>query len=300
MKKLYSLIAIAMFSFATMAQTTIAEWAPNSTNTPGGAGNYGPSPFTPTTADVNLTVGGLTRGSGILTATGTGAVSAWGGTDYLSADPASAITANDFDTFTISANSNYKVSISGINKYNVRRSSNGPTSAQWQYQVGSGSFINIGSTITLGSITSSAGNEQAAIDLSGISDLQNIAAGTTVTFRVLIWGASATTGTGYLINGNSAATSKTLAFVGTVVNTTLSVSDLNSSKVSLVKNTSVKESLQFGSKSDIQIINMTGQVVQKASVDENTVLNVSTLNKGIYIVTGVVNGAKISQKIIKD
>ncbi|SFI07240.1 T9SS type A sorting domain-containing protein [Halpernia frigidisoli] len=81
---------------------------------------------------------------------------------------------------------------------------------------------------------------------------------------------------------------------------TLAVGDLKSAKVSLVKNTSVKDAIQFGAKADVQIYNMNGQIVKSASVSENTILNVSSLNKGIYIVTGVVNGEKVSQKIIKD
>ena len=81
--------------------------------------------------------------------------------------------------------------------------------------------------------------------------------------------------------------------------TTLATGSANVTKVSLVKNTSVTNEILFASKSDIQIINMNGQVVKTASVNENSSLEVSTLPKGIYIVTGTVNGKSVSQKIMK-
>lgn len=85
-----------------------------------------------------------------------------------------------------------------------------------------------------------------------------------------------------------------------VTNLTLGVSDLALSKNNLVKNTNVTSNLVFGAKSDIQIVNANGQVVKTATVNENTSLNVSSLTKGIYIVTGVVNGQKVSQKFMKN
>ena len=40
-------------------------------------------------------------------------------------------------------------------------------------------------------------------------------------------------------------------------------------------------------------------LVKSASVEKNTSLNVSSL-KGIYVVTGEVNGQSVSQKIVKE
>jgi hypothetical protein len=303
MRKVYSLFTLCIFTLCVFAQTTIAEWAPNSTNAPGGAGNFGPSPFTATTSDVNLTIGGLTRGAGyVIPASGAGAASAWGGTDLMSTDIASAITEGDYATFTITANSGYKVSISGIDAYNVRRSATGPTSGQWQYQIGSGAFNNIGSIISWGTTTTSTGNEQAPINLSSITALQNIPAGTTVTFRILGFGATGTGGTWYLVNGNTSATSKTLTVKGTVQSDVLAISDLTKTKSNFVKNTFVQdEEITFGSDvKDIKIYTLTGQVVKTASVKEGSSLNVAELAKGNYIVTGTVNNQPVSQKILKD
>lgn len=79
----------------------------------------------------------------------------------------------------------------------------------------------------------------------------------------------------------------------------LAVYDANTSKKSLVKNTSVENDLVFAAKSDVKVYNVNGQIVKSASVNENTSLNVSTWPKGIYIVSGNVDGEAVSQKIIK-
>ena len=295
MRKLYSLFAAVILAVSVNAQTTIAEYTPVTLTN--GAGDFGPSPFNASTTDSNLTVGGLTRGSGVAQ-TGTGAANAWGGTDFNSTTAAAAITANKFVTFTMTATTGYKFSIASIEKYNIRRSASGPSTGQWQYQVGSGAFTNIGSAITWGPVTSNAGNEQVAINLSGITELQNVAAGTTVTFRIVNYGAS---GTGsWYINGHANATSKTLNVKGIVeLAGSLSVDGVNANKANLVKNTVVGNSIIFSSKANVQVVNMNGQVVKTASVNENTTLDVSTLTKGTYIVTGNVNGKAVSQKIIK-
>ena len=75
--------------------------------------------------------------------------------------------------------------------------------------------------------------------------------------------------------------------------------DLSKSKFSLVKNTLAKETLVFVKDAQIQIINAAGQVVKTANVSNGTSLDVSSLAKGVYIVTGSVNGEKVSQKIVK-
>ena len=98
------------------------------------------------------------------------------------------------------------------------------------------------------------------------------------------------------------STSAKRAFIDNVVvvSGSLAVGDLNSSKVILVRNTSVQNTLSFGAKANVQIVNANGQVVKSTQVDNGTSLDVSNLAKGLYIVTGVVDGQKVSQKIIKN
>ncbi len=120
------------------------------------------------------------------------------------------------------------------------------------------------------------------------------------------------TGTTYTISGIEAANSLTFQNANTTSAQlritsisvtyslpTMAVVDVNSAKTNLVKNTVVGNTMMFTAKADIQILNMNGQVVKTASVNENTSLDVATLTKGMYIVTAIVNGKTVSQKIIK-
>ena len=88
--------------------------------------------------------------------------------------------------------------------------------------------------------------------------------------------------------------------VETYAPATLSTIDFNSKKLNLVKNTKVTNEINFGEKANVKIYNVSGSLVKSASVEKNTSLNVSSLPKGVYVVTGEVNGQSISQKIVKE
>gem|GEM_PF-3488904 len=203
-----------------VTQTLTVVPPPLATWEVGGQTSGGVSPLAPNVSNTNLDVVGLTRGSGVGAATANGV---WGGNDLITADQAAAIAAGDFATFSITPKAGYKFSISEISAYNIRRSSSGPTTGIWQYQKGSGAFTDLGTAITWGATTSGTGNSQAAISLTGISDLQNVAAGTTVTFRLIAWGGAAA-GTFYINN----ITGDDLAVQGTVVEDTTVIPGLSS------------------------------------------------------------------------
>jgi uncharacterized repeat protein (TIGR01451 family) len=149
---------------------------------PGGANNYGPSPVSPTTNAPNLTIVGLTRGSGVGTS-GTGAGRAWGGNAFTGSNAAAAITANQFATFTVTAQPGYRVSYASISKFDYRRSLTGPASGVLQYQIGSGAFTDI--TVLSYPANTSSGGSLNPINLTGIPALQNVGPGTNVTFRIV-------------------------------------------------------------------------------------------------------------------
>jgi fibronectin-binding autotransporter adhesin len=177
---------------ATPIGTMLAGW--DFSTIAGAADFYGPSPFAPAYTGAGITTSGLVRGSGISTTGGTSPNNAWGGINFLaSTDAATGIAANRFATVTISSTN--LLNLTEISAYNIRRSSTGPTMGQWQYQVGAGAFVDIGSPITWGLNTSAAGNPQTAIDLSGISALQGLPANTNVTFRIIPYAATGTMGT---------------------------------------------------------------------------------------------------------
>jgi len=80
---------------------------------------------------------------------------------------------------------------------------------------------------------------------------------------------------------------------------TMAAIDAAKGKTNLVKNTIVSNELIFGTSARVSVYNTAGQVVKVAEVTENTRLEVSALPKGTYIVTGLINGQAVSQKVIK-
>ena len=144
----------------------------------------------------------------------TAAANAWGGTAANTAATQSVATSsNNVVSFALTANTGYKLSLTQIPAYNIRRSGTGFSIGIWQYSINGGSFNDIGSSIIWGSITTSSGNAQSAITLSGISALQNVAAGNTITLRVVLWGAS---GTGSWYFNQPVAGTNNLIVTGTV------------------------------------------------------------------------------------
>ena len=160
---------------------------------------------------------GLTRGWS--TINGSSAAYAWGGNNFAIAPnniESGAITAGNFVTFSLTAQPGYTLSLSDIPAYNIRHSGTGPVTGQWQYALDGGSFVDIGTNISWGSITTSAGNAEPLIDLSGISDLQSVPAGTAVTLRVVSWGATSTAGTWYFNEPTTHDTTPDIGVEGTV------------------------------------------------------------------------------------
>jgi endonuclease I len=179
-----------------------------------GQTGYGTSPLAASTTGASLTVGGLTRGSGVGTS-GSAALRAWGGTGWIDTSSTNAIAANRFATLTIQANPGASVSFSSISKFDYRRSNTGPPNGLLQYQVGSAdTFHDIG-TVSYSS-TSSSGASLGPIGLSTYSALQNVAAGTVVTFRIVNWGGSGSTGTWYIFD-KAVSTASDFEIQGSVV-----------------------------------------------------------------------------------
>jgi hypothetical protein len=202
---------------AQAAATVLAGW--DFHGLAGGINAFGSTPLAPSTTAANLTVGGLTRGSGVGT-TGTATARAWGGNRWTDTSATAAVAGGRVATLTLAANSGWQVSISAISRLDYRRSSAGPSSGVLQVQVGSSAFADV-ATLSFSS-TSSAGASLAPIDLSAVAALQNVAAGTTITFRIVNYGGTSNGGTWYLYDSaNSTAAdleiSGTVAAAGPVV-----------------------------------------------------------------------------------
>ena len=96
--------------------------------------NFGTSPLPPSTNAPNLTIVGLTRGSGVLT-TQSASAGGWGGNGFDAVNAAAAVSAGDYATFSIAVNAGYTVSFGSISRFDYRRSGTGPASGVLQYQV---------------------------------------------------------------------------------------------------------------------------------------------------------------------
>jgi hypothetical protein len=181
-----------------------------------GQSSYGTSPLAASSVAINTTVGSLTKGSGFA-AGGTASSRAWGyGTSTTAANTTNsgtAISNSSFFTFTVKANDGYTLSLSSISAFNYRRSNNGAQSGLLQYQINSGSFVDIG-TVNFSS-TSSAGASIGSTDLSTINRLQGLPASSTVTFRCVLFNTASTGGTWYIYDKDN-TTANDFEVVGTV------------------------------------------------------------------------------------
>lgn len=133
------------------------------------------------------------------------------------------------------------------------------------------------------------GGTATAMPLTGtVYNVENLTAGSSLSFQNVL--------TGGTTNTQLRIPSFTVTYR---VKEVMAVGDVNATKANLVKNTNVENAIIFAAKANVQVINMNGQVVKTASVNENSSLEVASLPKGTYIVTGSVNGKAVSQKIIK-
>lgn len=176
-----------------------------------GLTDYGPSPWTGTSnLDANLTLSlGLSRGSGLDTG-GTAAADIWGGRGMTTNDLNDAIAAGDFAIFTVQSETGYWVSFSSLDN-NMRRSSTAADQFQWQYQIGSGSWLNAGGSWSYTG-TQTNGASQPQIDLSAISALQNVTA--PVSFRLVGWGGASTGTWGFgRLSGNDLVVSGSVSLI---------------------------------------------------------------------------------------
>ena len=186
-----SFTTLAVSSGGTAYSGILAGWDVS------GSSGTGASPLTSTTNAPNVSVTGISRGSGLSTG-GATATRAWGASAWSTTTAAAGVSATQFVTFTLTLTNGGTLSISNLSRFDYRHSGNGPTSGLLQVQVGSGAFTDL--TNVSYSSSSSSGASLGVIDLSGFSILQNIPAGTHVNFRLVNYGATSSGGTWYLFD----------------------------------------------------------------------------------------------------
>ena len=184
---------------------TLVSWEPN------GSTSYGVSPLVGTLGS-NVASGSLSRVN--VSLAGTAANNAWGGSGWSQSAIAPTVTgATPVILFTVRVSPGYGMNLTQIAPFNYRRSGGGPTAGLFQYSIDGVNYTTI-STLSF-SFNGSPGAPIAPIDLSGISELQNVNNCTTVTFRIVPYGATSAAGTFYIPNLN--ASNPDLGIAGTVV-----------------------------------------------------------------------------------
>jgi hypothetical protein len=140
---------------------------------------------------------GLTRGSGVTT-NNTAASNTWGGNGWASTSSAG-LSGNKFVTFGLTVGAGATLSLTSLELY-YRRSSTGPTSAYWDYQVNGGAWTSIGTFANAFPSTSTSGAQMTQLNLGTVAGLQNLPAGSVVTIRLAPYGATSSAGTWYVFN----------------------------------------------------------------------------------------------------
>jgi len=210
------LLLILGIGLATAGQAQLAIW-----NTYGQTA-YGTQGYAPTSLNASLTAVGLTRSDSVRTS-GTAGGNLWGGTYWSFGTAQNGVDSVRYITFGLTANTGSTMSISGLDSLRIRVSATGPINFLLQYKIGSGGYQAIGAGLPW-TITRPSGTTNFALapmDLSGVTALQNVAGGVTVTFRLIPYGATSTSGAFYIGTQTSVNHLVVLGTVSTVTPITL-------------------------------------------------------------------------------
>jgi len=222
--------------------------------------------YNATTSDVNLTTSVLSRGSGIAPAALQRGFSS-NGFSTTATTLGDAVAANEYYQFAIQANGGYAVSLSALDA-RLRRTATAPNAYIWRYSLDGINFTDIGTSVSFTSTVD--GVDQPVIDLSGISALQNVPVGTTITFRLYMWGGTSATATFAIGRFAATNTSGSLAVTGGLAGTILPVAFAN------VKATCQSNSIkvEWSNMTELDVVNY----VIERSADGRNFLSLATVN----------------------
>lgn len=195
LQAIFSVIfALLFLSQSSNAQTTLLGWQ-FSDVTPAVVGNEATATSNIIDAKVETSI--LSRGAGLKTE---GVTLARGFsttfTSYTSGNTTKtdALTNNEYFEFFFTSKVGSKANLGSIEN-RLRRSSNGPNVYRWMYSLDNAPFVEIGSADITFTDNNTNGVIQSPIDLSAITELQDLDNTHTVRFRIYMWGVSSSTGT---------------------------------------------------------------------------------------------------------
>ena len=127
-------------------------------------------------------------------------------TEAVVADTLKAVASDMYFKFALTVKPTKKLSLTKLN-YKIRISSGGAKVWYWKYSLDGVNFERIALPVVLSQATATEGDVQPSLNLSNVSDLQQLSPGTTVYFRLYTNGSNTSTGTSSL--GRSAVASAT-------------------------------------------------------------------------------------------
>ena len=264
--------------------------------------------FLPTFLDASLIAPkGLTRGSGT-NLTGLITNGYWGASAWSITTAQEGIAANNFLTFSLKSANEKIVSYATINKFKVRIAASGPIKYQLDYQIDGGEFK---SGVTISGTSAITGDYSLGpIDLSKISDLQNVPPTKTVTFRITPFAAS---GTGVFYFGAGATdTEADLSITGFFTNIVLGneseIIGLPKSSLILFPSVVSEENQinvtfdKVSNDAQIKIFMLNGQLLNTYNLPtgtSSTIIETSNFNIGAYLLKLEDKGSVKTKRFVK-
>ena len=211
--QLKAILVLGLFALSTITvDAQLMSWQFGSPESLGSEASYAA-----TYVDPHITSVPLTRGAGL---TASALARGFSSNNFVvNGTKTDAINNGDYYQVGLTVQAGCTVSLYNIDTH-LRRSSTAAINAyRWMYSINGGSFIAIGTADISYTGTTTDGDDQTPVILSGISDLQNLTAGTSVTLRLYLWGATTTTSTLAIGRYATANTSPSLAIGGRVTPT---------------------------------------------------------------------------------
>jgi Immunoglobulin I-set domain len=294
MKMLKTIIGAAALAFAAgltvgnvSAQENItgdlfAGWAVNPLPASGGT-----TPVPPTVSDGNLTIGPLTKGSGITAVTTTGVFGGAGWTNTgVQGSEASSIAHGLYITYSVKANPGYTISFT-TNVLFYHNSATGPTVGELQYSSDGVTYTDV-----LPLIYSAPGipnTSNLVMNLSGVAALQNVGSSVTNFFRIVNWGATGSAGTWY-VNNASPVTMPDLQVIGTISSAGVAPFDLVVNPTAVSTNAGATVAFTVTSQGDTaidywyKVVGSSTNLIPTATTSTLTLANVTGADAADYFV----------------
>lgn len=243
----------------------------------------------------------LTRGTGFVNA---GLTGAYNSNTTAERTQSEALNSDACFYFNVQGKEGYKLSLHNLS-VRLRRNNTGVTAFRWYYQLNGGALVAIGKANTPFLNKINTGVDQPAINLIGITDLQNLTSSDVVSFRLYGWGALTSTG-GFAIG--QYVGSNCLAVEGELIKDITSNEFPQKDVVKLIvteKSVDVYAEKQFEGALNLQVHDLTGRLLVNQMRESQ--FNMSPLSfpvklqKGAYIVALSNENSKIFQgKIIQN